>query len=224
MTITVESIRGVLNGEAAEILLVLRSGEESQTIKGKISVSQLSELGLASRMGKSFEIDRMTCDAVLRCMKLYAAIGKGISLLGFAKNTKKTLARKLVQKGYPADIAEEAVEYLASHGYIREENDAEMLVETLAFRKCYGKSRIRQELFKKGFSAEVISEAIDTLLSDCGGDFVEVCAHRIETMGGLPLFEDKERKQKTIASLMRYGFSFDEIREAVALLRQNEIN
>ncbi len=210
MTITVYQIRAAAGGAEAEISLEIRSGEESQTIKGTVSAAMLSELGFASRMGTIFEIDRMICDAVLRSMKLQAAIKKGMNLLGFSRNTKKSLKRKLMQKGYPADIAEEAVLFLAEHGYIREHTEAELFAKTLAERKHYGRNRIKKELFAKGFESDVIRETMDTLEAD----FAEICAKRLKTMGGKALFEDRDRKNKTVAALMRYGFSYEDIKEA----------
>ena len=215
MTITVYDIRAVSDGSEAEISLEIRSGENTQQIKGKISAVMLSELSFASRLGTIFEIDRKTCDAVLRSMKLHAAIKKGISLLGFSRNTAKSMKIKLTQRGYPSDIAEEAAVYLASHGYIRENTDAELLAEMLAERKLYGKNRIKKELYAKGFEAESISFALDGL----DVDFAEICAKRIKNMGGTSIFEEKATKSKAMAALMRYGFSYDDVRGAMDILK-----
>ena len=116
------------------------------------------------------------------------------------------------------DHAEAAVEYLCSHGCINEERDAQMLAETLANRKLYGKNRIRKELFAKGFEEAVIRGALDML----DIDFAELCARRIASMGGLPCFEERAAKQKAIAALMRYGFSYDDIREGTRRLSESE--
>lgn len=215
MTITVYNIRALADGAEAEISLEIRNAEHSQTIKGTISAAMLGELGFGSRMGSVFEIDRKTCDAVLRSMKLHSAVKKGIALLGFSRNTKKALKNKLTQRGYPADIAEEAASYIASHGYISEHTDAELLAQTLAERKLYGKNRIRKELYAKGFEAEAIRDAMETL----DVDFAEICAKRVKNMGGIPVFEEKETKSKAMASLMRYGFSYDDVREALDILK-----
>ena len=215
MTITVYNIRAAAGGAEAEISLAISNGEQSQDIKGFISAAMLGELGFGSRIGTVFEIDRKTCDALLRCMKLFSAIKKGIYILGFAGNTAKSLKMKLIRKGYPSDIAEEAAEYLVSHGYIRERDDAEMLAEQMAVRKLYGRNRIKKELFAKGFEADAIRNAMEML----DVEFAEICAKRIKNMGGSAVFEEKETKSKVMASLMRYGFSYDDVREALTLIR-----
>ena len=48
-------------------------------------------------------------------------------------------------------------------------------------------------------------------------DFAEICRKRIEKMGGRELFAAKETKQKALAALMRYGFSYDDIKEALKI-------
>ena len=93
-----------------------------------------------------------------------------------------------------------------------------MLAETLANRKLYGKNRIRKELFAKGFEEAVIRSALEAL----DIDFAELCARRIASMGGLPCFEERAAKQKAIAALMRYGFSYDDIREGTRRLSESE--
>ena len=89
-----------------------------------------------------------------------------------------------------------------------------MLAETLAQRKCYGKKRIQKELFAKGFDADVIRETLESL----DVDYSELCVRRIASMGGRACFEERAAKQKAIAALIRYGFSYDDIREAMRKL------
>ncbi len=215
MTVTVYNIRAVADGSEAEISMEIQSGENRQVIKGTVSAMMLSELGFASRIGTIFEIDRMTCEAVIRCIKLQTAIKKGMSLLAFARNTKRGLKQKLIRKGCPAELAEEAVDFLADHGYIRENDDAILFAENLAEKKLYGRSRIKKELFVKGFAPDVISETMDSLEAD----FAEICAKRIKMMGNLAVFAEKESKSKAMASLMRYGFSYADVKDALELLQ-----
>ena len=89
-----------------------------------------------------------------------------------------------------------------------------LFAENLAVRKHYGKNRIKKEMFAKGFSADIISETVSCI----DVDFAEICAARIEKMGGISLFETPERKQKTVAALLRYGFSYEDIRDAKEML------
>lgn len=218
MKISVYQIRAVADGAEAEISIEISNAEEAQHIKGKVSAAMLSDLALPASLRSPIFLDREKCEAILRCMKLHAAIKKGIDLLGYAKNTAKALQNKLKMKGYPADIAEEAVSFLVERGYIREYDDAALFAENLALRKHYGRNRIKKEMFAKGFSADIIRETMDAL----DIDFEEICAARIDAMGGTSLFETPESKNKATASLLRYGFSYAEIREAREMLLSRE--
>ncbi len=215
MIIIITDIRAVSGGEEAEISLEIQNLEHCQAVKGRVSAQMLAELGLSSRLGQSFPIDRMTCEAILRSINLQTAIKKGITLLSYARHTKKSLKNKLLGKGVPCELAEEAVCFLAAHGYIREETDALLLAEQLAEKKLYGKNRVKKELFTKGFSADVMRETMDALETD----FTEICAKRIRKMGGIALFTEKTVKQKTMAALMRYGFTYEDIRTALSCLQ-----
>lgn len=218
MNFCLYAIRAVADGAEAELSLSVDNGEHSQHIKGRVSAAMLSDLGLPSSLRVPMMMDRDRCEEILRSMKLFAAIKKGIDLLGFAKNTPKALKNKLKRKGYPDDVAEDAVAFLIQKGFIREDDDAALFAMTLAQRKKYGPNRIKQEMFAKGFSSEIIRETVDML----DVDFAEICASRMRSMGGLALFETQEDKKKYTASLLRYGFSYSDIREAQTILRENE--
>ena len=217
MNIFIDRILAVENGEEAEISIALSNGKESQQIKGRVSASMFSELGLPLVMKEPLSIGKDRCEEILRCMKLYAAIKKGICLLGYASNTEKALTRKLKLKGYPDEIAAQAASYLKEKGYIREEDDALRYAENLALHKSYGKNRIKKEMYAKGFPENVIRRTLDLTQVD----FAEVCACRIRSMGGVGILKNTEEKNKAVSALIRYGFSYHEIREAAELL-QNE--
>ena len=215
MNISVYRILAVGNGEEAEISLEISNGKESQHIKGTVSAAMFSTLGLPLTLKAPMSVERDRCDEILRCMKLHAAIKKGIYLLGYARNTAKSLLQKLKMKGYSDEIAQEAVSYLKEKGYIRERDDAFLFAEHLASHKSYGKNRIKREMFAKGFPEDVIRDTLQMTEID----FSEVCARRIRSMGGIGIFDNTEEKNKAVSSLLRYGFSYSEIREAMDLLR-----
>ena len=218
MTISVYRVTAVGNGEEAEISMEISNGKEVQQIKGTVSAAMFSEMSLPLNLRSPLLIERDRCEEILRCMKLHSAVKKGISLLGYARNTARTLSHKLKMKGYPDEIAEEAVEYLKEKGYIRESDDAFLFAENLALHKSYGKNRIKKEMFAKGFPEDVIRETLECMEID----FSEVCARRIRSMGGVGIFKNTEEKNKAVSVLMRYGFSYQDIREATELLKNED--
>ncbi len=219
MKIIIQNIRAVADGAEAEISLKILGGEENiQQMKGKVAAFMLSDLELPSHLSEPMEISRERCESLIYSMQKTSAIKKGIVFLEYAKNTKRTLKTKLIRKGFSAEIAADAVEYLAEKGYIREENDALQFAETLAMRRHFGKNRIKKELFAKGYASDIIAEALEEL----DVEFVKICAERISSMGGLDVFSDPEMKRKNTAALLRYGFSYEDIREAMVILKEHD--
>ena len=53
-------------------------------------------------------------------------------------------------------------------------------------------------------------------------DFDEILAERIRRTVNLSDFADKAKRQKEIASLMRYGFSVGNIKNALTILKDEQ--
>lgn len=211
MEITVTELRATAGGAEAAVSVRICGGNSVQNLKGSLLAEMLTELGLPWELTSPIAIDKERCDELIFCIEKTAAIKKGLFLLGYAQNTAKMLKRKLAQKGYSAEAVSAAMEYLLSHGFINEKNDAQLFSETLAKRKLYGKNRIKKELYVKGFDGDVIKEVMASMVDE---DFAEICAKRMDMMGGRELLTDRNQRQKTIAALMRYGFTYEDIKAA----------
>ena len=118
MEITVTEIRATAGGAEAAVSVRICSGNAVQNLKGSLLAEMLTELGLPWEFTVPIVIDKDQCDELLFCIEKTSAIKKGLSLLEYAQNTAKTLKRKLVQKGYSAESASAAVDYILSHGFI----------------------------------------------------------------------------------------------------------
>lgn len=141
------------------------------------------------------------------------AVRMGLRMLAFGANTKRGLESKLVRKGVPREVAGRAALHLASRGYISETEDAVREAE-INVRKLRGRNRIRALLYEKGYDADAVSAA-ERYLDEV--DFSEVCARLIERRYGAML-EEPESRKRMAATLMRNGFSMNEIRAAVRAL------
>ena len=212
MTVSVLSISARGDSEIA-VTFELRKGELRQKECFLLSASVFADLHLT--VG---ECDRDTFDTVSEAAELYRATKKGLSLLGYGTASQKALYRKLVMKGFSKDIAQKAASELSENGFINENSDAVREAERCVV-KLWGKKRIVAHLRSKGYSDESIREAIYSL-EDNGIDFAELCAERLEkTTDSLPC--DPKEMQKLVASLMRYGFSGGEIKEAIKSFQVN---
>lgn len=215
MIFSVCRITPVSEGESLLLEIRISNGENEQKIKGEVATQLFTEMGYPLASDGDIVIDREKYMELERAITLTSAIKKGIGLLSFSQNTKKALKTKLTSRGFTKEISSDAVDYLESVGYIDEYSQAETLVCDLAEKKLFGISRIRNELYKKGFCREAIEKALD-----CGIDFDAVCAERIEKTIGTDAFLERDSRGKAIAALSRYGFSIDNIKEALTSLAE----
>jgi len=211
MKILLCKVNPVSGGEEAELYVEISSGEHFERNKFTVSAEMFFELGFSVNFAGEQELSREKYEEITLFSERHAAVKRGLSILSFGDNTKKGLAGKLRTKGFSREAAEYAAEYLAEAGYINEAASAELLVHDMAEKKLYGARRISTALFEKGFSKEAVHAAMGSVEVD----FSVICRKRIEKMGGRELFAAKETKQKAVAALLRYGFSYDDIKEAL---------
>lgn len=213
MKILLYKVNPISGGEETELYVEISSGENFERNKFTVSAEMFFELGFSANFSGEKELPREKYDEITALAQRHAAVKRGLAILSFGDNTKKGLAGKLRTKGFSREASEEAAEYLASAGYINEAESAKLLARDMAEKKLYGARRIAAALFEKGFCRE----AIDAAAEEVDVDFAEICAKRIAKMGGRELFASKETKQKAVAALLRYGFSYDDIKEALKI-------
>ena len=211
MNIFIYRINPISGGEETELYTEITSGENFERRKFTVSAEMFFELELPLTLSSPLEISREKYDVIASFSSGHAAVKKGINILSFSDNTKKGLVKKLVTKGFSREASEYAADFLERSGYINESNSACMLAKDMALKKLYGPKRIAAALFEKGFSRE----AIDAAAEETDVDFSAICRTRIEKMGGREIFADKDEKKKAVAALLRYGFSYDDIKEAL---------
>lgn len=214
ITSATQSQRGVsLTISVTEIVpdgVLVEADDTTQSKKFVISKKKFTELGITT-----YAINAEMYSRIAEAHVLNEAITKGVDLLSYSDKNPEQIKRKLIEKGYPRETAEEAASELAETGLIREDVQAQRAAEVLA-RKMRGPSRIKSELYQKGFSSEVISEAIAHVEESC--DFDEICAKLIiKKFGEIP--KDSGERRKMVQFLVRSGFSGSNIREAEKLVK-----
>ena len=213
MKILLYKVNPISGGEETELYLEISSGEHFERNKFTVSAEMFFELGFSVNFSGEKELSREKYEEITLLAERHSAVKRGLSILSFGDNTKKGLAAKLRTKGFSREAAEYACEYLAESGYINEAESAKLLARDMAEKKLYGARRIAAALFEKGFSREAISAAED----EVDVDFAAICAKRIAKMGGRELFVSPETKKKAVAALLRYGFSYEDIKEALKI-------
>ncbi len=129
-----------------------------------------------------------------------ASLSKGIFLLSRRDYTKKEMITKLNLKFKSYQMVEEAVEKLVERGYIDDLSYAKSLIE----RTHDSKRKIEYKLKLKGISTEVIREA-----------FLSGEHNELEEIKRLLKKISRKERNKQIEYLMRKGFRYEDIKNAL---------
>ncbi len=139
-----------------------------------------------------------------------------VGYLSRRDHSVKELLFKLRQKGYK-ESGVYAVEKLQNEGYVDDERFARMYARELVNIKKYGRRRVEQELYRKGVDREIISLVLEETEFD--GD--ELCT--LIRRKYLRYLSDEKGIKKTVAGLMRMGYSFSEIKSALSKIADGDV-
>ena len=145
------------------------------------------------------------------------ALKTAMNIVGYKDNTERTLAEKLLDRGYSEETVFSVVSFMKEKGYVDDRRMLVASVRSMANSKLYGKARIKNELAIKKFAREALA-SLDwdsDELSDI--DFSQVCLKLLKKRGGT-------KDEKTYAFLRRYGHSSSDIRAAYSMLSEEREN
>ena len=210
MKIEIVSVSAV--SEGAEMLLTLViSNDDGNREKRKILLFTEQYLELGVRKGSI--IDENTFEKLEEMSKICKAMRKGSDLLSYSASSRVRLAQRLRNKGIDKESASIAAERLGEMGLINEELDVERLVAS-SLKKLWGKKRIYRELCAKGYDRELVSRELSCIDDET---WASNCATLIKKKHR-SLSSDPTEQKKVIASLVRYGYSFAEIKRAIEMI------
>lgn len=166
--------------------------------KGELSRYQIRE-------GK--EILKETCDKIRGEVLVKRAKLRAMHLLNDMGRTEKQLLEKLKQGGYPDDVAEEAIFYVKSFGYVDDVNYARSFIDIRKDKK----SRREMEMLLKGKG--ISEEDIERAMEECYGEDTasEAVRKLMKKRHYIPEESSYEEKQRFMAYVMRKGFSYDDV-------------
>lgn len=141
---------------------------------------------------------------------------RAMNLLKSRAYTTFQLREKLQAGGYPEGIAEDAIAYVASFGYV---NDSQYVMDFIEYHKeKKSKSRIFTDLYKKGITKEMFEEAWEEVVGEDRQELEkEQIIHWIHKKNFSPETASLQEKQKMMAFLYRKGFSNESIRRVLSL-------
>ena len=192
------------------VRLILETGESIVLYKGELRLLKIKEDGVLSDENYL----KITKGILPKRAKLRA-----MNLLKARNYTEYQLRKKLLEGGYSQAIADEAVAYVKSFGYI---NDREY---ARAYITEQSRAKSRRELFQKLSQKGIAKETLDAVFSECYGDnsgaptdeTFDEKALIIKTLRkrGFTGNESYEEKQKILAYFYRRGFEMDKVYAAM---------
>ena len=162
------------------------------------------------------EIEDAVYDRIMRDVLPKRAKQRAMNLLKNRTYTRAQLKDKLLQGGYPEQIADIAVDYVVSYRYVDDEQYVRDFIEYNREKKS--RKRIQLDLMHKGISEQLFQDVWE----DVAGDDEETIEREqiiywVNKKHFRPQEATFEEKQKMIAFLYRKGFSINNIRSTLLL-------
>ena len=151
--------------------------------------------------GEADELERLTLTA--------RAFETAKSVLSYSGHSRRGLVRKLCDKGFSKEIAEDAADMTVADGLLNEDREASHKASYYLRHKKWGKRRISSELAAKGYAKSAVQKAVDELDED------EIFENLVSLVENKPLPTDRNGRQKYIASFCRMGYTTGEVISAI---------
>lgn len=134
-------------------------------------------------------------------------------------------AKKLLQKANllfkdDTQFNESALHYLIERGIVNDLRYAQRL--TMSFsEKNIGPNKIKEKLYAKGFSSQIIDECVSAIETTDEDYFDKALALKVRKFGADPI-EDIKLKQKALRHLITKGFSYSIANKAISHLADED--
>lgn len=150
-------------------------------------------------------------DELIRAESRLACVQKALTLLEYGDVSKRRMIEKLRAK-FPPELAVETADLLEERGYLDDLRLARRYAENYYEIRSYGPMRIKQELFRKGFSSDVIDEAIEPYRNLENREKITELLLKKYSPSQL---SDPDVRRKANAWLSRQGYSWSEISDVL---------
>lgn len=161
------------------------------------------------RLRAGMELNTEELDALREACAYWAVRRKAAALAAERAMSAGELRRKLCLKGADEEHARRAADWLLDLGVLDEEAYAAMVARHYA-AKGYGRRRIEQELYRRELPRETWDKALEEL-PDSRERLDELVRRALST--GNP---DRAGLNKLTSSLLRRGYSWEEVRASIA--------
>ena len=137
------------------------------------------------------------------------AYSQALRFLTLRAHSEKELFLKLTKKHSP-ESSQYAIEKCRELGFVDDEDFAMRYAQELSEKKNYGAARIKTELYAKGIDREIAENAVSHLDFDISQAIINIIEKKYSSC-----LDDEKGRRRMVAGLMRYGYSYSDIRNAL---------
>lgn len=195
------AIEGVTVHEGSHELTVSCGGEEYLMTEADFLSMGISESGEADTEKLRFASEKLSC------------IKKAETYLSYSDFSEKKLKEKLNGK-FEEEIISAVINLLSEKGYIDDSSLAGRWADELVKTRYWGRIRIKNYLYEKGFRREDIENALGCVNEEALEENLSFLIGR-ESSGGKYDLSDGKSKVKLSNYLYRMGYSWDEIKQTL---------
>lgn len=175
-----------------------------------------SEIVAEFHLKEGTEIPESAVAQIVRANDTRRARERALYLLDAREYSYTELFKKL-EVNYDEEICYEVLNRLAELGLINDRRYAERLGEYLLEKKCFGRYRASQEMYRRGLSRELINETLDKYDEDSAVRLYELVKAKYERY-----MTDEKGINKVRNALVRKGFSYDDINIVIKTILDEE--
>lgn len=169
------------------------------------------EVYIASSLQPGMEIDAEALTKLCTEAAQKKARERALTLLSYKEYTAGELERRL-RRDVDEESASLAVERMEELGLIDDDDYAERFARDLSERRHFGILRVKQEMRRKGLSAEQIEFACSLLTRDPIEEIRKIVKKKYPLAG-----EDEKVRRRAFAAMMRMGYTSADVRHALEL-------
>lgn len=166
------------------------------------------------------EIDSEELTAFREAAGSRIAFNSALNSLDRRDHSVREIKQKLLQK-YEQEYVDTAVDRLVELRLLDDGRFAANYAHELYTYKKYGRNRIKSELYRKGISSDIINDVLDEIFESEEADNVERIVDIIRKKYYNKMIDENSRR-KVFSALMRLGYSFSDIKEAMSEFSDDE--
>ncbi len=180
---------------------------ETTSDKYLITMADFKRSGLC----EGAEVDEDTRELLEAAGEKLGCIKKAFVYLSYRGLSVRAMRTKLKKAQFEEAAIDAAIELLVDRGYLNDEQLCLDTAKALASAKGFGPSRLRTELYGKGFERE----DIDNALAELEFDGYETLHEMIRKKFPNYMEGNTDTRRKIVAYLSRLGYGYDMINNAL---------